>query len=961
MKTRLARRAPICCLAVLCAAGIAVGQCPALPSLQALPAGDFFTPAQEAEIGALMRRQQGGSPEEFQDPRLMAHAQAVLKRLEAALPASGYQFRLHLLDVPYSDAFVIPGGDIYFTRPMVNLLANDDGLAGVFAHEMGHVATHQLGLILSREFEAAGMRAPGGGAELGRQFNRMLTWQERMQTEGEHHEERSAEDNQVAADHVGMLLLVHAGFPPSAYVRAFDRIADLQGRTGGWLQTLLGTVSPDQNRLRASEAEAKQLAALCPPAPAAAGEAQGFTAWKAAVVAATNTWTAKLPGLLTRQTLEPPLDEYIQLLRFSPDGRHLLAQEGDDVWVLGRDPLRVELRITMPKALDPTFTPDSRSVVLHTPGLRIERWDIASRSRAWLVQLPEPAAFCVSTYLNPAGDRLACLRTNGSLILYNTLTGAIVTRRDQVLKPVLLQLGGILMAMGASHPFFTASPSGRSLLVMTDPHDAIALDMETGAPIDVGGKPRWRVAPGLAFLSETEVAVQRAKKRRWDIVEFPSGRVLRTVKLPASWVRPVTAGKEWIVGRVSGHAAAVFDPSERARMTLGASTPGLDGYDGVFAAQVGSGVALVKPGAPAPQILARLPLPSATLAALNAAAVSPDLTRLAISAGDRGGIWNLAAGRKEMTLRRFDGAWLNQGHAWMEFPAYLRTPPMLVTIDLSARRATGGPPQDKIGQIVQAGPYLAVEAPYFAPRKDARRSSAPWTRRTYTVDNSVVPSADDVASWSWTLGRVETVSDVRTGRAIWHETFDDDAPTVGVDLSLSALLLGWNASHASLDRALGKEFDLTSRHVADRKDAVWIVALDPGSGKKIAALLLDPAPVVNVYDSAVIGQRLFIEDDIGRLLVYDLPSGKLAGVLDGVLAAASAIGREVALLTGKHRALLVNADTLATTLELTFPAEAGFLRFSRDGSKLLAMTRDQTVYTFAVAALRQAVRADAAH
>lgn len=962
MRARLPRRAPICCLAVLCAAGIAAGQCPALPSLQALPAGDFITSAQEAEIAALMR-QQIGFFEEFQDPRLLAHAQGVLQRLEAALPATGYRFRLHLLDLPYSDAFAAPGGDLYLTRPMVNFLSSDEELAGVLAHEMAHVVTHQLGLILSREFQAAGMNAAGSGEELEKQYNRIVTWQERKQAEGKRQGGSDEEDNQVAADHVGMLLLIHAGFPPSAYVRAFDRIADLQGRTGGWLQTLLGTASPDQNRLRAAEAEAKQLTALCPPAPAAAtGEEQGFAAWKAAVVAATNAWTAKLPGLLARQTLRPPLEEDLRLLQFSPDGRHLLAQEGDQIWVLGRDPLRMELRMTTPGALDPTFTADSRSVVLHTAGLRIERWDIASRSRTWLAQLPEPTAFCVSTYLNPAGDRLACLRTNGSLILYNTLTGAIVTRRDQVLKPMLVQLGGILMAMGASHPFFFAPPSGRSLVVTTDLNDAIALDMETGAPIDVGGKPKWRVAGALAFLSETEVAVRRAKKRRWDIVEFPSGRVLRTVPLGTSSVRPVTAGTEWVVGPVAGHAAAIFDPSGRAKMTLAASTTALDGYNGVFAAEVGSGVALVKPGAPAPQILARLPLPSASLAALNAVAVSPDLTRLAISVGDRGGIWNLAAGRKEMTLRRFSGAWLDQGHAWMEFPAYQTTPPMLVTIDLSARRAIGKPPENKDARIQQWGPYLAVEAPRIAPRKGAQRSSAPWVPRTQTPSNSVVPSADDVASWSLESDQDITVSDVRTGHEIWHGTFEEhNAPAIASDLSLSALLLGWHASDATLESALGKEFDLTSRHVADRKDAVWIVALNPASGKKIAALLLDPAPVVNVDDSAVIGQRLFIEDDMGRLLVYDLPSGKLAGVLYGVLATASATGREIALLAGRHRVLLVNADTLATAGELTFPAEAVFLRFSRDGSRLLVMTRDQTIYTFAVAALGQAGRADSAH
>jgi len=49
------------------------------------------------------------------------------------------QFRFTILDTPIVNAFALPGGYIYLTRGLILLCQNEAQLAGVIAHEIGHV------------------------------------------------------------------------------------------------------------------------------------------------------------------------------------------------------------------------------------------------------------------------------------------------------------------------------------------------------------------------------------------------------------------------------------------------------------------------------------------------------------------------------------------------------------------------------------------------------------------------------------------------------------------------------------------------------------------------------------------------------------------------------------------------------------------------------------------------------
>jgi Zn-dependent protease with chaperone function len=52
----------------------------------------------------------------------------------------GYPLTFHLIDMPEPNAFALPGGQIFVTRGMVELGLDDDMLAALLGHEIGHVA-----------------------------------------------------------------------------------------------------------------------------------------------------------------------------------------------------------------------------------------------------------------------------------------------------------------------------------------------------------------------------------------------------------------------------------------------------------------------------------------------------------------------------------------------------------------------------------------------------------------------------------------------------------------------------------------------------------------------------------------------------------------------------------------------------------------------------------------------------
>src|SRR5579862_3784020 len=122
-------------------------------------------------------------------------------------------------------------------------------------------------------------------------------------------------------------------------------------------------------------------------------------------------------------------------VRFSPDGKYLLAQDRDGIVVLSVDSFRVLFRAPADNANDAEFTADSRQVVFisgashadarHVVFVKsdahVERWDVPEGRRAssTAIRLQN----CDSDQLSPDGLVAACVDFSGTLRLVDVASG----------------------------------------------------------------------------------------------------------------------------------------------------------------------------------------------------------------------------------------------------------------------------------------------------------------------------------------------------------------------------------------------------------------------------------------------------------------------------------------------------------------------------------------------------------
>jgi predicted Zn-dependent protease len=162
----------------------------------------------------------GGVYEE--DVELNAYVAAVGARLRAVSELEDQPFTFTVLDSPVVNAFALPGGYVYVTRGLVALAANEAELAGVLAHEIGHVtARHTAQRVTTGLFASLG--AAVLGAATGNQVVADLA-----QVGAAAYVQGFSRDQELEADTLGVRYLVRAGYDPRA-MASFLRSLELHG------------------------------------------------------------------------------------------------------------------------------------------------------------------------------------------------------------------------------------------------------------------------------------------------------------------------------------------------------------------------------------------------------------------------------------------------------------------------------------------------------------------------------------------------------------------------------------------------------------------------------------------------------------------------------------------------------------------------------------------------------------
>lgn len=171
----------------------------------------FMSPSQERQIGAQqdqeITKQFGGV---YEDPEITEYVDGIGQRLAqyGERPELSYSFTV--LDSDIVNAFALPGGYIYITRGLLAIGYDEAEIAGVIAHEIGHVTARH-----SAERYSQSVLAQLGGAVLGATVNGALANQ--VYGLGANlYLQSYSRDQEYEADSLGVRYLSRAGYDPYA-------------------------------------------------------------------------------------------------------------------------------------------------------------------------------------------------------------------------------------------------------------------------------------------------------------------------------------------------------------------------------------------------------------------------------------------------------------------------------------------------------------------------------------------------------------------------------------------------------------------------------------------------------------------------------------------------------------------------------------------------------------------------
>ncbi|WNL44784.1 M48 family metalloprotease [Dyella sp. BiH032] len=232
-------------------------------------ANALVSPQEAQDYGAAMLRQMRALDMVVDDAMLDDYINDLGYRLVAASDKPKDHFSFFIVKEDVINAFAAPGGYIAVNSGLIDITNSESELAGVIAHEIGHITQNHL----QRAFEASKKDAPlmalvllgaiaaGAGAHAGDAASAVLMGGQGLMLQRQINFTRKDE---VEADRAGILTLSNAGYDPNAMASFFERMQDtLRAGSGGDrdVPELLQTHPVTLSRISDAKSRAGTLAA----------------------------------------------------------------------------------------------------------------------------------------------------------------------------------------------------------------------------------------------------------------------------------------------------------------------------------------------------------------------------------------------------------------------------------------------------------------------------------------------------------------------------------------------------------------------------------------------------------------------------------------------------------------------------------------------------------------------------
>jgi len=912
-------------LIFLASAAGAQSSCPPLLAPAPAPLKLLFTPRQEGELGEIIRQQFESDFPVIEDDQVTAYLKQVGGRVSQQLPETGLHYQFLLYDQPEIQAFSMPGGRVYVSRKMVAFLRNEDELAGLLGHELGHLAARQQAMELSRSFrDVLGPRTLSPDEDLFGLYNQFV---ESVRLKKRHSQPSGEEDRQQKiADQLGVQSVARSGYTPQAFPDLLDRILQTKGKTGNWFTDLFGATRADSRRLREALKDIANLPASCIEAKASM-RTQEFHQWQAAVLRYRGIGhTERLSGIVSRKQLNNPLRGDIENFHFSPDGKYLLAQDEGGIYVLAREPLKFVFRIESAGAKRAQFSPDSRQVVFFSSDLRVETWDVETQEQSSVTDVPALHG-CRQTELSPDARYLACLDNALDLSLFNVASGEVIFKKEKFFDfdAGFSGYGGffkfIYFLTHQELATLRFSPDGRYFAASSRTKEEAVVDLTTQKKISVSGAVHTAMEYSFTFLGPDRVlGVDSFNPQKSPIVEFPAGKVLDRLPMGGGSLLAATNPRYILIRPIQEFPVGAYD-LEQKRMVYSNRTSATDIWGDVsISERLGGEVGLYRVGEAKASAILQLPL--GKLGALRTFSLSPDLHWLAVSGRTRGGVWDLNANARVLHIRSFQNAFYNpNGTLFIDFPEFEKLGREMVVLSPVTQ-------QSKSRQIDKDDDVDFSGDVFLRTKHNDKNRSA---RRNFELN----------------------VFDMATGKPLWSRVFPKQGPLISGSTSGGRLIFVWNARADGLRDELGKDARLQERwtreNPGDTDFFMEVVNAREGTVAGGITIRTGKYSFHPEWQDAV-GDWLVVTDNLNRVLLYSISTGEQKARWFGYRPRMSANGDRLCLANGRGYLVVFDLHTLKQISQFSFASAISGDLFSADGNRLFVLTSDQTGYVLDVSA-----------
>jgi hypothetical protein len=892
--------------------------CPAPPAVFKLTQPNIFSEQQEQWLGDAMADLVERYYKPVRDPVQNEYLARITQRLLVTLPPTSLKFRIMLLDSPEVNAFSLAGGRVYITRKLVANARNEDEVASVMAHEMGHILSHQFAIEATADFRRLlGVDSVGDEADVYKKFQQLL---DARLKEKRSVDPLDSDAKQNEADQVAVYATAAAGYRPQAYAEFWDRMFFVDGKLGGPLSDFFGVTKPESKRLRAIT---KLVAALPPGCGAAKDSASPeFQRWIALVVANQSTETRPTGRTASEIALTPPLRMELERLRFSRDGKFLLAQDESAISVFTRDPYRFLFRFSAENALPAEFSPDSQHIVFHTHGLHTEEWSVADQK---LIASHDPITrhHCLQTKFSPDGRTLFCFSLNFSAIdlaMLDAATGDVLYEKKEFFTPTsrflyLIERSQQLSAFADVIPS-SISSDGNILLLGPDT-SKLAFDLRTRTLIPVGSGLKNNVAGPYAFIGNGNVLGLSMIPAESGVYSFPEGKLVRRAPFRLLDLESTSNPNYVLSHDLKDYAVGLADVSA-TKFVAGSRAAAMDIWDDWIASERGDGSVILHKLNDKDVADKVIMPPLSPLGANLRVFVSPDCRFLAVSTRTRAAIWDLNSGKQISLSHHFNSSiFAADDTLYLEFPK-----------------------TDK----QERGIYRVAFAPFSSERLP------------YNESDDTTLSSGMLHEWKTNPGKegVElVVHDVRDNSELWRRTFSEGKPAYSSNLIRGQTLLSFPLKgdfareHIKEVNALASE----AGAIKDRDSGRLIQVLDSANGSALHELVIEVPPYYEgVAGISVVGDSLYLGSNGNRTSIYSLSTAAKLREVFGYVIAADLVSGYFCTINRLDEATVYNADgTQIASYRMSSPLRyAAFHRVGAAGMGLILLTSDQMLHTMQI-------------